>query len=106
KLVGAQLQLSKIGNVSVVLHRPLEGVPKTVTIKRSSTGKWYTAFSCEWEPTPLPSCASAVGIDVGLTTFATFSDGETIDNPRFFRQEEKALAKVSRRHSKLDKGSP
>jgi putative transposase len=105
KLHGGQLQLSKVGNVEVVLHRPPQGTPKTVTIKRSSTGKWYAAISCEWEPTPLPACAEPVGIDVGLTTFATLSDGATLENPRFFRQEEKALAKVSRRHSKLEKGS-
>ena len=105
KLNASQLQLSKIGNVEVVLHRPIEGTPKTVTIKRSSTGKWYAAISCEWEPTPLPPNDSAVGIDVGLSTFATLSDGETIENPRFFRQEEKALARVSRRHSQLAQGS-
>jgi putative transposase len=106
QLTGAHLQLSKIGNVPVVLHRPLEGVPKSVTIKRSSTGKWSAAIACEWEPTPLPECAAQVGIDVGLTTFATLSNGETIANPRFFRQEEQALAQVQRRHSKLEPGSP
>src|SRR5579883_2624161 len=41
-----------------------------------------------------------------LHTFATLSDGTEIDNPRFFRKEEKALAKVQRKHSKLTKGSP
>ncbi|HMA34776.1 MAG TPA: transposase, partial [Chloroflexia bacterium] len=106
KLNGRQLQLSKVGNVAVVLHRPLEGTPKTVTIKRSSTGKWYATISCAWEPTPLPPNERAVGIDVGLTHFATLSDGEEIANPRFFRQEERALAKVQRAHAKLEKGSP
>jgi putative transposase len=47
-----------------------------------------------------------VGIDVGLKTFATLSTAEEIENPRFFRQEEKALAKVQRTHSKLAKGTP
>src|SRR6266566_3866012 len=42
----------------------------------------------------------------GLKTFATFSTGEEIANPRFFRKEEKALAKVQRKHSKLAKGTP
>jgi putative transposase len=106
KLNGRQLQLSKVGNVEVVLHRPIEGTPKTVTIRRSSTGKWYAAISCEWEPTPLPPNDNAVGIDVGLTTFATLSDGQEIENPRFFRREEKALAKASRRLSSAEKGTP
>lgn len=101
KLVGDRLHLTKIGSIRVVLHRPLEGTPKTVTVQRSSTGKWYVAFSCEWEPTPLPVLEKQVGIDVGLTFFATFSDGDAIENPRFFRKEEQALATQSRRFQKI-----
>src|SRR5579859_5574170 len=51
RLEGTHLNLSKIGAVQVVLHRPLEGIPKTVTIRQSRTGKWYAALACEWEPT-------------------------------------------------------
>jgi putative transposase len=47
-----------------------------------------------------------VGIDVGLKAFATLSNGQEIANPRFFRQEEKALAKAQRRLSKAEKGTP
>ena len=45
------------------------------------------------------------GIDVGLESFATLSNGEKIDNPRFFRSEEKALAKANRRLSNCEKGT-
>jgi len=106
KLVGNKLHLSKVGPVEVVLHRTLEGTPKTVCIKRSSTGKWYASFSCEWEPSRLPESPEQVGIDVGLKTFATLSTGDEIQNPRFFRAEERALAKVQRRLSKEEKGTP
>jgi putative transposase len=100
------LHLSKIGAVDVVLHRPLEGTPKTVTIKRSPTGKWYAAISCEWTPMALAPCPDAVGIDVSLHTFATLSSGETIENPQFFWQEEKALARAQRRLSRAAQGTP
>src|SRR5215203_5015117 len=106
KLVGDTLHLSKVAPVKVVLHRALSGTPKTVCIKRSSTGKWYTAISCEWEPARLPVSDEQVGIDVGLKTFATLSTGQQIENPRFFRVEEKALAKVQRLLSKQAKGTP
>src|SRR5436309_12216068 len=43
---------------------------------------------------------------MGLKTLATLSDGSEIANPRFFRKEEKALARVQRKHSKLAKGTP
>ena len=85
----------------------MEGTPKTATISRSSTGKWYVCFSCECaEPAPLPETGRQVGIDVGLKTFATFSTGQEIATPRFFRGEEQALAKVQRRLSKEEKGTP
>ncbi len=102
-----RLRLHGVGPVKLILHRPLEGTPKTTTITRSSTGKWCVCFSCECaEPSPLPETGQQAGIDVGLKTFATLSTGQEIANPRFFRQEEKALAKAQRRLSKEEKGTP
>ena len=98
--------ISKVGAIKMVYHRPLRGKVKTCTIHRSSTGKWYVSFAVECEPERLPENPEQVGIDVGLKTFATLSDGTEIENPRFFRKEEKALAKVQRKHSKLAKGTP
>ncbi len=101
-----KLSASGIGHIKMVLHRPMRGKIKTLTIRRSATGKWYASFSVECEPERLPQCPETVGIDVGLKTFASLSTGEEIANPRFFRKEEKALAKVQRKHSKLTKGTP
>jgi putative transposase len=102
-----RLRLHGIGEVKILLHRPFEGTPKTATITRRSTGKWYICFSCECpEPSPMPSTGRQVGIDVGLKTFATLSTGNEVDNPRFFRCEEHALAKAQRRLSKEKIGTP
>jgi putative transposase len=102
-----RLRVMNVGLVKVVLHRPMDGTPKTATIRRSSTGKWYVSFSCERpEPSPLPETGQYVGIDVGLKTFATLSTGDEVANPRFFRQEEQALATAQRRLSKAEKGTP
>jgi len=106
KLDGDRLHLSKIGDVRTVLHRPVEGTIKTLTIRRSSTGKWYACFSVEYAPSPAPRKETTVGVDVGLTSFATLSNGEKIENPRFFRTDEKALAKAQRRLSKAEKDTP
>lgn len=107
KLVdNSKLYLSKIGNVKIKLHRPLEGTVKTLTVRRDALGNWYACFSCEVEPEPLPAIPTTVGIDLGLEKFVTLSTGERIDNPRFFRQDEKVLAKAQRRLSKSDKGTP
>jgi len=61
---------------------------KTLTIRRSSTRKWYACFSVEYEPSPAQQKETMVGIDVGLESFATFSNGEKIENPRFLRKQE------------------
>src|SRR5712692_847563 len=46
RLTGERVFLSKIGDVTVVLHRPLEGDVKTCCVRRTATGKWYVTFSC------------------------------------------------------------
>ncbi len=105
-LDGKKLNLSKIGAVKVELHRELCGKPKTVCIRRGSTGKWFATISCECEAKPLDRSDRIAGVDVGIASFATLSNGEKIANPRFFRKEQNALAKAQRRMSKLDKGTP
>jgi putative transposase len=93
-----RLVVSKVGRIKVLLHRPLEGAPKTATIRRTATGKWFVSFSCEWAPTPQPPTGHEVGLDVGLKVFAMPSAGEPIENPRFLRAAERALAKAQRKH--------
>jgi len=95
-----RVTLSKIGSVKMVYHRPIKGKVKTCTVQRSSTGKWYVSFSVECEPERLDPIATQVGIDVGLKTFATLSTGEEIANPRFFRCDERDVARAQRRLSK------
>lgn len=93
--------LSKIDRVKVVLHRPIEGTIKTCTVKRTPTGKWFIYFSCETEkPEPLPKTGKIAGFDLGLMTYVQCSDGSKIDKPRFFKQEQDALAQVQKRFSK------
>jgi len=101
-----KLHLSKVGDVKIKLHRPIEGKAKQVTIRRYPTGKWFACFTAEVEPKPLPETGKYVGIDLGLSTFAALSNGKQVANPRFFRKEEKALAKPQRRLSETEKGTP
>lgn len=106
KIQDGKAVLFGVGHVKMVYHRPLKGKMKTATVHRSSTDKWYITYTVECEPERLAPANTQVGIDVGLKTFATLSTTEEIDNPRFFRKEEKALARVQRKHSKLAKGTP
>ncbi len=97
RLDGDRLLLSKVGAVHVVLHRPIDGTPKTVTLTRASTGKWYACFSCETDAQRREPTAQIVGVDVGLLSFATLSNGQQIANPRFYRQDEADLKRVQQR---------
>lgn len=99
------MNLSNIGQVKCIVHRALVGTPKTCTVRRQG-GKWFACFACEYEPEPLPPSDEAVGVDVGLEKFAALSDGSFVDNPRFFRRDEKALAKAQRKMAKQAKGTP
>ena len=100
ELLDHRVMVSKIGAIKIIQHRPVEGRIKTLNIQRDAVGNWYACFACEVEPTRLPNNNVAVGIDVGLTTFATLSNGLTVDNPRFFRRAEVELGRVQRRWDK------
>jgi putative transposase len=94
------LVLSKIGRLAVRWSRPLEGTPKTVTISREADG-YYVCFSCADAPVQLlPATGQEVGIDMGLASFATLSNGVHIFNPRWYRKAERRLKTAQRRVSR------
>ena len=102
------LRLSKIGDVAIRLHRPLQGAPKTCTLTRKADG-WYASIVCEVEPEPLPETGREVGIDVGLENFATFSDDTPpVPNPKPMQQAQAQLRKSQKRlerRTRRDKNS-
>jgi putative transposase len=100
-----RLFVSKIGHIKIIMHREIQGNSKTATIRRSSSGKWFVAFSCEIKTQHHLVNNKIIGIDVGLHTFAMLSNEIAIKNPRFFQDEEKALVKVQRKLSKSPKGT-
>jgi len=104
KLVGDRLTLSKIGDVSIKLHRPICATVKTLTIQRDSVGNWYACFSCECEATELEPTYKSVGIDLGLTTFAYFSNGDKIERQRWMKQDAADIARLQRKKEKFAKG--
>jgi putative transposase len=104
-LDGGMLSLSKIGHIRMRLHHPLEGTPKTVTIRQEADG-WYACVSCaEVPPVSLPPTGQETGIDVGLKVFLITADGVTVENPRHFRAAERRLAKAQRRVARRKQGS-
>lgn len=103
KLDGRRLKLSGIGRVAVRWHRPIEGQIKTLRIRRQA-GKWYVCFSCEVEAQPLEPTGLEVGIDAGIASLFTTSDGEHVENPKWYRSEQAKLCILQRRVSRRKKG--
>jgi putative transposase len=86
-------------------HRPLEGQIKTLRLSKKA-GKWYASFSCVLDqPPPLPEVGREVGIDVGLASLLTTSEGDPVPHPRFYRTAQRRLRVAQRRVARRVKGS-
>jgi putative transposase len=80
--------IPKIGNIKTIFHRIFEGNIKTCTISKTPTNKYYISILVE-NNKELPTIITGdknIGIDLGIKTFATFSNGEKIDNPKFLNK--------------------
>ncbi|HEY9693931.1 MAG TPA: transposase [Oculatellaceae cyanobacterium] len=109
-LVGNTLKLSKIGEIKVILHRPIpDGFEiKQATLIRKADG-WYVSLALEDNtvPThkPIDEIKSATGIDVGLEKFLTTADGQSIKVPQYYRNAQGLLAQRQRQLARKQKGS-
>jgi putative transposase len=100
-----RIQLSKIGEVKIKFHRPLEGKPKTLTIKREAN-HWYAVYTCEIESKPLEPTGSVIGIDLGTNpNFLITSDAEFEAAPRYYVKAQRNLRTAQRSLSKKKRGS-
>jgi putative transposase len=100
----------KLGHLlKIKLHRPIEGKPKTVHLVLRADGHWYALISCETEPqtdhAPRTCEHSDIGIDVGLKSFLTDSEGHLVENPRFYRRSQKTLRRKQHQLCRRKKGS-
>src|SRR3989454_4731813 len=100
----------KLGHfLKIKLHRQIEGTPKTVHLVYRADGHWYALIVCETEPrteqAPSDCSHPDIGIDVGLKSFLTDSEGHTVEYPRFYRTSQKMLRRKQRQICRRKKGS-
>jgi putative transposase len=90
--------------IRTVFHRKFVGEIRTCHIKRSASGKYYVSIlvedGAELLVKPEINKESAIGIDVGIKSFAVTSEGEEIANPRYFIQSQRRLANIQRSFSR------
>jgi putative transposase len=101
----SKLKVTPFGEIMIKRHRGIKGEIKTLTLKREASRKWFAIF-CAETPKEIPkeNRGEAVGVDLGLMTFATLSDGKIIQNPRHFKKYEDRLAFIQRKFSRKKKG--
>jgi putative transposase len=103
-------ETKKLGaSLKIKMHRPLEGTPKTLYLVLRADGHWYALIACETEREsehcPGTCTHADIGIDVGLKSFLTDSQGNTVDNPRFYRTSQRTLRRKQRVLCRRKKGS-
>ena len=105
KIENKRAKLPKIGCVKIKLSRDIEGKIKTCTVKRE-VDRWYVCFSVVKEvDVKKRETNREVGIDVGIKSFVTLSDGTKIENPKYLQKSERKLKVRQRRLSRKVKGS-
>ncbi|MGD1700396.1 RNA-guided endonuclease InsQ/TnpB family protein [Dapis sp. BLCC M229] len=79
--------------------------PTSVTIIRDSANRYFASFVVETCAQHLPKSNNSIGIDLGISTFATLSNGEKINAPKPLKNNLKKLAKFQRKFVKTQPGS-
>ena len=104
---GRRVKVPMLGKIKCYqIDRPLQGTPKAMRITTDGDGHWFVTFACVDVPAkPLPATGEAVGVDLGLLTFAATSDGEKFRNPRVLDAQRIATERAQRRVSRRVLGS-
>jgi putative transposase len=100
------LNIPKLAPLKIVVHRPIAGTLKSVTISRSPSGRYFASILCEVDVKDHPQKPKGkeIGLDLGLKSFAVTSEGEKIDLPHPLRRAEKKLCCLQRHLSRKQKG--
>jgi putative transposase len=104
-LKGNKIKLPRIGIVKT--YEILPSVPVKNVTRSKRANNWYISFKydLESEPNPTPKQRDIIGVDVGINTLATCSDGTKYANVKAYKQAKKRLTRYQRRVNKKEPGS-
>lgn len=100
-----KVYLAKIGDVKVQWSRELPSEPSSVTVIKDCAGRYFLSFVVETQAVNIPAINDGIGIDLGIKTFATFSDGQKVDAPKPLKKNLRKLKKAQQSLSRKQKGS-
>ena len=100
------IKLPKLGLVKIRDKQIPQGRILNATVSQEPNGHYYCSLCCtDVEFEQYPKTNKSVGIDLGLNNFAILSDGIKIENPQFYEQSERKLARLQRELSRKTIGS-
>lgn len=100
------IQLPKLGLVKCRVSKQIEGRILSATIEQRPSGKYFVSVLCtDVEVEPLDKTNTNIGVDLGLKTFVTLSNGESYSHPKAMNKSLKKLAKLQKQLSRKQIGS-
>ncbi|MDJ0518665.1 MAG: RNA-guided endonuclease TnpB family protein [Trichodesmium sp. MO_231.B1] len=100
-----KIYLPKVGKIKIVGKRKLPAEPSSLTIIKDSANRYFASFVVDTKSDHFPKTNSSIGIDLGISTFATLSNGDKINAPKPLKHNLEKLAKFQRKFALTEKGS-
>ncbi|MEH2324989.1 MAG: IS200/IS605 family element RNA-guided endonuclease TnpB [Nostoc sp.] len=105
QVIENRLKLPKLGWVKFHKSQDITGHVINVTIARTSSGKYIASILCETELEKYPQVTQNIGLDLGIKSYLVTSDGEVVDNPKYYRTQKRKLRSYNKKLSRSVKGS-
>ena len=105
QVIENRLKLPKLGWVKFHKSQEITGKLVNVTVTRTSSGKYIASVLCETEGEKYPTVTQNIGLDLGIKSYLVTSNGEVVDNPKYYRTSKNKLRKAHKKLSHSVKGS-
>ncbi|MYL23171.1 IS200/IS605 family element transposase accessory protein TnpB [Halomonas alkaliantarctica] len=108
KVGEGEIKIPKLTPIKARLHREIAGTLKSITLTRTTTGKYYASLLVDdgaKAPAPLQNLQMVIGLDMGLAHLAIDSRGHKVPNPRFLKRARANLRRKQKALSRCQKGS-
>lgn len=104
RIEGKRIRLPKLGYLKIRQSEEV-GHINNVTVRRTATGKYFVVLNVDFEPEKKEECNSFTGIDVGIKSFYTDSNGNVVKNPKYLEKSQEKLKREQRKLSRKKKNS-
>ena len=104
RIVGNKIKLPKLGLVKIRRSIQLDRI-KYAHVEQVPSGKYYVSLCVDFTPNTIHPQNSAIGVDVGIASFYTGSNGVVVPNPKFLTNSQKRCARAQRRLARKHIGS-